>query len=318
VVAFENLCAPVARATALRDCPVPGLDLLTFCLDERLRHGCPDTGEVVAGLLFDPLIGQLSIEFSELDRPLIADAAKEALAVSVAKPARFNPARCTLPDFLRKEARNHLRKLRRLQTDAGKSEAKWIEQAQNGDEQAFTVLACAAKPALRKEALRLIQGKCMSESEAEAEAEDLVQETLLAGWHNLADFRGDSGFATWLAGILKNKAIAWWRKKQQRSAVRLEEVSGDDGGMAAAAFSVPSLAGREHDLREFWAAIEQCLRPRDFRLLRQHFLDGKELNEIAATERLPLGTVKSLISEAKTKLRAAKRIESFRGWTLDF
>lgn len=40
---------------------------------------------------------------------------------------------------------------------------------------------------------------------ARDEAEDLVQETLLAAWRNLDGFRGESSERTWLLGILKHK-----------------------------------------------------------------------------------------------------------------
>jgi len=43
-------------------------------------------------------------------------------------------------------------------------------------------------------------------------AEDMVQETLLAGWQSLAQFTGQASVKTWLIGILKHKIIDHFRK----------------------------------------------------------------------------------------------------------
>src|SRR3989344_502284 len=45
-----------------------------------------------------------------------------------------------------------------------------------------------------------------------AQAEDLVQETLLAAWQARHGFSGRSSERTWLIGILKNKLVDYLRK----------------------------------------------------------------------------------------------------------
>ena len=51
----------------------------------------------------------------------------------------------------------------------------------------------------------------------EATAEDLVQDTLLAGLQAYANFSGNSTLRTWLIGILKHKIIDHFRKNQTLS-----------------------------------------------------------------------------------------------------
>ncbi len=43
-------------------------------------------------------------------------------------------------------------------------------------------------------------------------AEDLVQDTLLAGWRSAKRFRGESNPRTWLSGILRHKAMDHFRR----------------------------------------------------------------------------------------------------------
>jgi len=49
-----------------------------------------------------------------------------------------------------------------------------------------------------------------------AQAEDLVQETLLAAWQARQRFSGRSTERTWLIGILKNKLVDYFRKHREQ------------------------------------------------------------------------------------------------------
>ncbi len=54
-------------------------------------------------------------------------------------------------------------------------------------------------------------------------AEDLVQETFLAGLKNLHTFQGKSNTQTWLIAILKRKIIDHYRKKSSRKEYSFDE-----------------------------------------------------------------------------------------------
>jgi RNA polymerase sigma-70 factor (ECF subfamily) len=62
---------------------------------------------------------------------------------------------------------------------------------------------------------------------SEAAAEDLVQETLLAGWQAFAQFSGQSTIKTWLIGIMKHKLVDYFRK-QRFSDTSLDEFADQD------------------------------------------------------------------------------------------
>jgi len=53
----------------------------------------------------------------------------------------------------------------------------------------------------------------MSRLHNEELAQDMLQETLLAGWKGYAKFAGQSSIRTWLVGILKHKIIDYIRRE---------------------------------------------------------------------------------------------------------
>lgn len=58
----------------------------------------------------------------------------------------------------------------------------------------------------------------------ETTAEDLVQDTLLAGMEGLSRFAGRSSVRTWLVGILKMKILQHYRKSARREQILTEEI----------------------------------------------------------------------------------------------
>ena len=69
-----------------------------------------------------------------------------------------------------------------------------------------------------------------------AEAEDVVQDTVIAAWNGRAGFRGQSALRTWLVGILNHKIVDLIRERARRPSVRFDEIAEclDEDGCAAA------------------------------------------------------------------------------------
>lgn len=64
-----------------------------------------------------------------------------------------------------------------------------------------------------------------------AEAEDVVQDAMIAAWNGRAGFRGQSMLRTWLVGILNHKIVDLIRDRQRRPSVSYDEIAeylGDD------------------------------------------------------------------------------------------
>lgn len=90
-------------------------------------------------------------------------------------------------------------------------------------------------------------------------AEDLVQETLLAGWKARARFAGRSSVSTWLFSILRNKLTDYFRRANR---VTLESELSKCERLAAEQSSV----AKHHDsppvafeAEEFWHELYSCL-----------------------------------------------------------
>lgn len=59
------------------------------------------------------------------------------------------------------------------------------------------------------------------------DADDLVQETFVKVWKNLANFRSDSQLYTWIYRIATNESITFLNRKKQKYNIPLDEVSGE-------------------------------------------------------------------------------------------
>lgn len=99
-------------------------------------------------------------------------------------------------------------------------------------------------------------------------AEDLVQETLLAAWQGLDNYRGGSSVGTWLTGILRNKVVDYLRRasrNMERNIApaddnEIEENIFDAGGNwrhSPGYWGDDPLSTNEADA--FMAALDRCL-----------------------------------------------------------
>jgi RNA polymerase sigma-70 factor (ECF subfamily) len=122
--------------------------------------------------------------------------------------------------------------------------------------------------------------------------DELAQDTFLKAWQSLPAFRGESAFSSWLCAI-------GWRlfvddRRRRRSEGRKREAP------AELAESVQSpVAGERLDLERALARLEPIERAA-LVLCDGH---GWSHSEAARILRIPLGTLKSLVSRGKRKCR---------------
>jgi RNA polymerase sigma-70 factor, ECF subfamily len=95
------------------------------------------------------------------------------------------------------------------------NEAVLLRRAIAGDQQALEILFAKNNRSLCQTALRLLGNR--------EDAEDALQEGMLAAYRNLRHFEGGSQFSTWLTRIVINAALMRRRSRRTRAAVSLDE-----------------------------------------------------------------------------------------------
>ena len=136
------------------------------------------------------------------------------------------------------------------------------------------------------------------------EAEDLAQETFIRAWQNLAKFRGEAQFRTWLYRIATN--LCYNRLPNLKR--DLAAVDPDDSvGLSDQTPRIETQMIRNEAVVELSDAINTL--PESYRLLivLRH-VNELSYQEIAQVTDLPLGTVKTGIFRARKMLK--DRLES--------
>ena len=83
-----------------------------------------------------------------------------------------------------------------------------VREAQHGNSAAFEELVRRCHKALLRLALRL--------TGSERDAQDVCQETFLSAFQNLARFRFECQFHTWICRIAINRCLDYWRRRESR------------------------------------------------------------------------------------------------------
>jgi RNA polymerase sigma-70 factor (TIGR02960 family) len=91
---------------------------------------------------------------------------------------------------------------------AGVREEELLQRAQAGDESAFGELADGFRAVLQLHCYRILGSV--------QDAEDMVQETLLAAWRGLAGFEGRASLRSWLYRIATNRCLNALRDRGRR------------------------------------------------------------------------------------------------------
>ncbi|MDD4796714.1 MAG: sigma-70 family RNA polymerase sigma factor [Eubacteriales bacterium] len=173
-----------------------------------------------------------------------------------------------------------------------------IEQAKNGDGDAFTQLYLAQAPRIYALCLRMCGN--------DADAQDAVQEAMLKAWRHLGRFRGQSSFGTWLYRIALNACRDMLRRRKAPPA-SLEWMQ-EKGRQ----ISQPGFEQRSVERQTLQAALGRLSHGhRAIVVLRE--IEGLSYDEIAQTLRLPVGTVRSRLNRARAQLRQSYQAEGTIG-----
>ena len=136
------------------------------------------------------------------------------------------------------------------------------------------------------------------------DAEDAVQEALLAAHKHLHQFRGQSQMSTWLTTIVSNCARTQLRKRPRQVHMPLEEQLGGEKGYFIFEEVADARPSPEDECRnsELTAHLRQCvaqLSPKLRRTFQLRVVDGLSTLETAQVLGVPLGTVKAQMARAR-------------------
>lgn len=142
-----------------------------------------------------------------------------------------------------------------------------------------------------------------------ADAEDALQDAMLAAFRNLSRFEGRSQFYTWLTRIVVNAALMRRRAARVRLAVSIDQES--DQSEQALAYRIPDsrpnpedIYAREERARMFRRAL-RSLPPAHQRAVWLRDIKGMTTREAAEALGVRAGTVKSQLHRGRLGLRKA-------------
>ena len=164
-----------------------------------------------------------------------------------------------------------------------------VERARQGDHDAFAELAGAAISRLDATAWLMLRDT--------DRATDAVQNALVRAWRDLPTLRDPDRFDAWLHRLLAHACIDEIRRVRRR---HLDIDITDISVVPSVADATSTIADRDQLERGF-----RRLDPEERAVIVLHHYLDLPLPEVAATLRIPLGTVKSRLYRGLREMRAA-------------
>lgn len=174
-----------------------------------------------------------------------------------------------------------------------------------GDDAAFSAIMDRYRRRMWSVAYRVLRNH--------ADAEEVAQDTFLRAHRGLAQFRGECSLSTWLHRIALNLARnRYWYffRRQRHAAMSLEMPLGSENPVSLGELIASDEMGpvREANATEFTQLVNRCmagLTGESSEILMLRCEGNQSYAEISRTLGLSVGTVKSRLSRARERLRAA-------------
>lgn len=160
-----------------------------------------------------------------------------------------------------------------------------VARTRRGDMEAFEALYRRHSPAVFGLALRMLQNR--------ADAEDILQEIFLQAHDRLPSFEGRSAFGTWLYRLSVNRCLDHLRSRGAKEQSRTEPLT-------------PELPGRVSTVGLRRLELERAigeLPPSSRAAFLLHHVAGFDHKEVGEMMGIAVGTSKSLVHRARTRLK---------------
>ena len=132
-----------------------------------------------------------------------------------------------------------------------------------------------------------------------ADAEEVTQDVFMKVYHNLKSFQFRSTFKTWLYRVTVNTALNYYRKSRKEKNDRVDYDSVVDS-LAAERSTVEEVIQGDNETR--LQELLKILSPKYKACLVLREIEGLSYQEIAASLKIPINTVRSRLKRARQAL----------------
>jgi RNA polymerase sigma-70 factor (ECF subfamily) len=164
-----------------------------------------------------------------------------------------------------------------------------------GDKDSFALLIDRYEPKLRRYAGRLGVGRL-------GEIDDLLQNTFLKAYENLADFDTRLKFSSWIYRIAHNEAISLFRRLRARPEGHLKSMTDEELSGIASDFDLVRDAEGQRS-RESLRGCLDILDEKYREVLVLKYFEDKSYDEISDILKISPGTVATRLNRAKEKVK---------------
>ncbi|MGB0524593.1 MAG: RNA polymerase sigma factor [Flammeovirgaceae bacterium] len=173
-----------------------------------------------------------------------------------------------------------------------------IDRAVTGDEQAYAALMERYRKSVYHTMLKMVRNV--------DDAEDLTIEAFAKAFRNLAKFKKEYTFSTWLFRIATNNCIDFIRKKKLDTMSIHSSINNDDDDPIHMDIRDSARNPQEEAIRtqkiELVRKFVTLLPPKYQRLVKLRYFEELSYDEIAKEIEAPLGTVKAQLHRARELL----------------
>jgi len=172
-----------------------------------------------------------------------------------------------------------------------------VQQAQKGDMLAFEELVARHRDKIYARAYSMMRN--------EEEAIDLSQEAWVKAWQRLAQFQGDSSFATWLTRIVINLCLDQIRRQKRHRAESIEAMDEESGGVERQMEPIITNPTERLERGELRKRIDEAMSKLSHEhrtVLVLHEFEELEYKEIAKVMECSIGTIMSRLFYARRRL----------------
>jgi RNA polymerase sigma-70 factor (ECF subfamily) len=189
--------------------------------------------------------------------------------------------------------------MQKANADVATEEREKIPNEGKAAQQLEQILASGLPPLYRR-AYRILGNA--------ADAEDAVQDALLAAYTHLDQFRGQAQISTWLTAIVLNCARLQIRRRLRHVQVSLDECTADLQPVSVSERLAdhrpnPEDECTESELSARLTHLHSYLSPTLRRAFQLRDIDGLSIRETARILGIPTGTVKAQSARARKRLK---------------